>query len=73
MSDQEIDALEEEVPGVALAALRDASEAAKDSDIPRVVVIGDGLYRVNRSGAKELIRMLPSRVTAEELLSGRDA
>ena len=68
MTDDEIDALEEKVPELALAALSAASAAAMNSDLPRVVVIDDGLYRVFPSGDKELIRELPPRMTAEELL-----
>jgi hypothetical protein len=52
MTDDEIDALEDKVPAVAIAALNAASEAARNSDLPRVIVIGDGLYRVFPSGGK---------------------
>ncbi len=53
--------LEKKVPEQAVAALNAASERAATSEIPRVVVIGNGLYRVSASGAKELIRTLAPR------------
>jgi len=53
--------LEKKVPEQAVAALDAASERAVASEIPRVVVIGNGLYRVSASGAKELIRTLAPR------------
>ncbi len=49
------------MPDCAVAALNASSERAAASEIPRVMVIGDGLYRVSASGAKELIRTLPPR------------
>ncbi len=53
--------LEKKVPEHAVAALNTASERAATLEIPRVVVIGNGLYRVSASGAKELIRTLTPR------------
>ncbi len=67
MTDREIDELEAKVPEAALAALKAASERAAASGLPRVIVIGDGLYRVNGAGKRELIRMLPPRTKAADL------
>jgi hypothetical protein len=53
--------LEKRVPEQAVAALNAASERAGAWEIPRVMVIGSGLYRVSASGAKDLIRTLAPR------------
>jgi hypothetical protein len=53
--------LEKRVPECAVAALNAASQRAIASKSPRVEVIGDSLYRINESGARELIRELPAR------------
>ena len=70
MTDRELDELEDKVPAVAVAALNAASEAARNSHMPRVVVIGDGLYRISATGERELIRDLPPRVSVHDLASG---
>lgn len=64
MNSRKLAKLEKEVPALAVAALDAASRRAAASGLPLVVVIGDGLYRVSASGAKELIRMLPPRTRA---------
>jgi hypothetical protein len=56
--------LEKRVPEQAVAALNAASAVAAASELPRVVVIENGLYRVSASGTKELIRMLTPRTRA---------
>jgi hypothetical protein len=56
--------LEKKVPEQAVAALNAASKRASASAIPRVMVIGSGLYRVSASGTKDLIRTLPPRTRA---------
>ena len=61
MNKRKMAKLEKNVPEQAVAALNAASERAVASEIPRVVVIGNGLYRVGASGTKELIRTLTPR------------
>ena len=61
MNKRKMAKLEKKVPEQAVAALNAASERAVASEIPRVVVIENGLYRVSPSGSKELIRALAPR------------
>ena len=48
----------------AVAALNAAHQRAVASQLPLVMVIEGGLYRVSASGTKELIRKLPPRTKA---------
>ena len=66
MDEQEMLRLEELLPQVALEALNAAHHTAVASGMPMVLVIDDGLYRVSGTGEKELIRMLPPRMTAKD-------
>ncbi len=54
--------LEKLFPKRAVAALNAASRRAAAAGLPRVLVIGNGLYRISPSGSKELIRKLPPRI-----------
>ncbi|MBY0231789.1 MAG: hypothetical protein K2W96_21085 [Gemmataceae bacterium] len=61
MTEEEIDALEEKFPQMALAALREASARAAESGLPRVLVIGDDLVRIQPNGEREFIRTIQGR------------
>ena len=63
----EVAKLEKKALRVAVSALNAATQRALAAKVPLVMVIDDGLYRISASGEKELIRMLPPRMT----LSGR--
>ena len=55
---------EKRIPARAVAALDTASRRAAASQLPYIVVIENGLYRISASGARELIRTLPPRMRA---------
>jgi hypothetical protein len=67
MNNRKLAKLEKMAPAVAVSALNAATQRALAAKVPLVMVIDDGLYRISASGEKELIRMLPPRMT----LSGR--
>ena len=61
MNKRQLAKLEKMVPERAVAALNAANQRAIASELPRIVVIEDSLYRVSASGVKELIRALTPR------------
>ena len=64
VNNRKMASLEKRVPARAVAALSAASRRAAASQLPCVVVIENGLYRISASGARELIRTLPQRMRA---------
>lgn len=62
MSKEKLTKRERMIPQLAVRALQKAQDRAKQSGLPMVLVIGDGLYRIDPDGTKTLLKTLPPKV-----------